>query len=93
MGDVYARYDPAFSVSLEEDEVVLQPDDLLEKQGDKDGVGILSTIGMEGLNAEEKAVITRRYLLNDLKDTADHIRLTKAIMREKVRQSRYRKKG
>jgi hypothetical protein len=92
MGDVYARYDPAFSV-IEVPEEIMQPDDLLEKQGDKDGVGLLSTIGMEGLNAEERAVITRRYLLNDLKDTADHICLTKAIMREKVRQSRYRNQG
>jgi len=96
MGDVYARYDPAFSVEKRKKNAirVSQPDDLdmfQEKYSDEcDEPGILSKIGFDGLNGEEKAAITRRYLLNDLRDTAEHVRLTKAIMVEKLRQSNVR---
>lgn len=91
MGDVYARYDPAFSVDAEEDELIEQPDDLERVQGE--GAGIMASIGMNGLDAAERAAITRRYLFNDLRDNNDHVRLTAAIMREKVRQSNARNYG
>lgn len=88
MEDPWLRYDPAFSVLEELPENVEQPDDLQELQGDT--TGILSKIGIDKLPLLEKRNIIRRYLLDNLRDQADHVRLTHAIMKLKLMQARIR---
>ena len=93
MGDVYARYDPGFSVARREEEEpeILQPRDLTEVQGaDK---GLRAVIGInEGdvLTAAQKATITRRYLSSDLCDKEEHVRLMAAITSQKVNEANAR---
>ena len=93
MGDVYARYDPGFSVARREEEEpeILQPRDLTEVQGtDK---GLRAVIGInEGdvLTAAQKATITRRYLSSDLRDKEEHVRLMAAITSQKVNEANAR---
>lgn len=88
MGDPWARYDPAFSVAEEIPEVVEQPDDLAELQGEN--AGPFLPIGIAHLTPIERRNMTRQYLTNELRDSQEHVRLTRAIMQEKLRQSRFR---
>jgi hypothetical protein len=100
MGDVNARYRADFSVELEEDEIVEQPDDLEEVQNRADVEGLheaikkikKAKIGIHAaeLNSVEKTRITRRYLRNDLYDKREYERLTKAITKQKVAEARQR---
>ena len=100
MGDVNARYRADFSVELEEDEIVEQPDDLEQVQDKAETEGLheaikkvkKSAIGINAaeLNSMEKSRITRRYLRTDLYDKDEYDRLTKAITKQKVAEARQR---
>ena len=90
MEDVHARYNPAFTVARYEEEEIPQPDDLEAVQGA--GAGIKAAIGINrgNLSTAEKNRIIRRYLWNDLADSAEHVRLTQAITQQKTREARAR---
>ena len=91
MEDVNARYRADFSVELEEEEEVYQPEDLEQVQSLHKAVRN-AVIGIhEGeLTALEKDRITRRYLRGDLVDSAEFERLAKAITKQKVAEARSR---
>ena len=89
MEDVNARYRADFSVEIEEEEEVYQPEDLEQVQSLHKAVRN-AVIGIhEGeLTALEKDRITRRYLRGDLADSAEFERLAKAITKQKVAEAR-----
>ena len=90
MQDVHARYNPSFTVARYEEEEIPQPDDLEAVQGASAGIKAAIGINRGNLSTAEKNRIIRRYLWNDLADSAEHVRLTQAITQQKTREARAR---
>jgi len=83
MGDVYARYDPAYSVRKEDIVAIVNPSDLRQKQGvtrAKDR----TAVGMKHCNGNEVLNLTRRHRWNQLLNPVEHARLHLALMNHQV---------
>ena len=84
------RHATAFTVAHYDLEEIPQPDDLEAVQGADARIRAAIGINKGNLSTAEKDRITRRYLWTDLKDSAEHVRLTHAITQQKTNEARAR---